>query len=112
ADPPPPHQLGLPARHALDRCEDECRGIEDGPERADPRQVVVAGPEEPEQRVRHVGIEDLDLPALPLAEERRQVVVEAEPGEILEEDDRRQRGAGLALEDDTGTPRRWSEPSA
>jgi hypothetical protein len=35
-------QLGLAARNTVDRGEDERRRIEDRPERADPRQVVVA----------------------------------------------------------------------
>src|SRR4051794_29009870 len=77
----------------------ERRRVKHRAERADPRQVVMAGTEIAQKRIRHVRVEDLDLPPLPLPEEHRQVVREPEAGHVLEQDDRRQRGTGLGLKE-------------
>src|SRR5207244_3269411 len=96
----PFEQLRLTARDALDRREDQARCVEDRPEPADPRKVVVARAEEPEQREGDMRIEDLDTPALPVEEELGQPMNQTELGIGLEERDGRWRGAGRGLESD------------
>ena len=91
-------ELGLATRRPIDGGEHEARGVEDRAERPDSGQVVVARPEEGEQGVGDVGVEDLDRPVLPLLEQVREVVDQAEQGIGLEEGHRRWGSTGRGLE--------------
>ena len=93
-------QLGFATRHARDRREHQARGVEDGPQGADPGQVVVARAEEAQQRVGDVRVEHLDRPALPLEEQVREPPHQAELGVVLEQRHGRGRRSGRGLERD------------
>ena len=92
--------LASPRGHAFDGRQHEARGVEDGAQRADPRQVVVARPEEAEQRVGDVRIEDLGGPALPDEEQVRQPAREIQLGVVLEQRHRGWRSPGRSLQHD------------
>ena len=105
-------QLGVTARDALDRRQHEAGGVEDGPERADPRQVVMARSEEAEQRIGDVRIEDLRRPALPFPEHVRQPVARSIRARVSS---RTTADGGLpafACRRTTGISRRWYEPNS
>ena len=94
------NSLASPRGHAVDRRQHEARGVEDRAQGADPGQVVVARAEVPEQRVGDVRVEDLDRPALPVDEQLRQSLDQAELGIGLEEGDGRRRRSRRRLEGD------------
>ena len=98
--PDPLEELRLAARRPIDRRQHEARGVEDRPESADPGQVVVARPEEGEQGIGDVRVEDLDRPVLPLPEQVRELVDKTEQRVGLEKRDRRWGSAGRGLERD------------
>ena len=68
----PVHELRVLVGLVVDRGEDEGGRIEHGAERGDPRRVVVGRTEQHEDRIRHVTLEDVGNPSLPLREQLRQ----------------------------------------
>ena len=61
-------EVRLPARHSLDPDDGQRGDVEDAGQRRDPRLALVLRPEEGEDGIRDVTLEELGAPVLPILE--------------------------------------------